>query len=310
VQTGASTSARPFRFGLQVANAASRAEWQEIARRAEGAGFDAILVGDHVVDGMLAPLVALDALADATTRLRIGTCALNNDLRHPALLAREAATLDLLSDGRFELGVGAGHGAPEYAEIGLPFDSSARRVDRLEESVTILRRLFDGETVTFSGEHYELAEHRLFPLRRPTLMVGGNGDRVLQIGARHADVVGVTGLGRTRSDGQVHDLEWAHHDVDAKIDVVRRAAGERFGRLDIQALIQQVQVTEDRRGVVDAMAARLGTAAQMMADAPFLWVGTLDEIVEQAHESRMRWGFNVFVTRSLEATAPIIAALR
>ncbi|HEX5587668.1 MAG TPA: TIGR03621 family F420-dependent LLM class oxidoreductase [Acidimicrobiia bacterium] len=301
---------REFEFGLQVANAGSRAEWQETARRAEGAGFDSILIGDHVVDGILSPMVALDAMAEVTTTLRVGTCMLNNDFRHPALLAREAATLDLLSDGRLELGIGAGHAAPEYAEIGLPFDPAARRVDRLEESVVILRRLFDGETVSCAGEHYQLREHRLFPLRRPLLTVGGNGDRVLRIAARHADAVGITGLGRTRADGQFHDLEWRHDEIDAKVDVIRAGAGERADTLRIQALVQHVQLTDDRAGVVEAMARRLGNDPAVMLDAPYLWVGGVTEIVERARAARDRWGFDYFVTRSLDASTPIIAALR
>lgn len=301
---------RAFEFGLQVANAGSKAEWQETARRAEGVGFDSILIGDHVVDGILSPMVALDAMAEVTTTLRVGTCVLNNDFRHPALLAREAATLDLLSDGRLELGIGAGHAAPEYAEIGLAFDSPARRVDRLEESVAILARLFDGETLSFAGEHYHLEEHRLFPVRRPVLMVGGNGDRVLRIAAEHADIVGITGLGRTRADGQVHDIEWRHEQIDAKVDVIRAAAGERFEELRLQALVQHVQITDDRVGVIGAMADRLDGDRDVMLDAPYLWVGNLTEIVERMQSARVRWGFDYYVTRSLDETAPIIAAAR
>ena len=140
-----------FRFGLQVLNATSAAATVEVGRRAEDLGFDIVLAADHLVDGLLSPFVTLAMIASATTTLRVGTLVLNNDFRHPAVVAREAATLDLLSDGRFELGLGAGHAAPEYAEIGMPFDSASVRVDRLIESASVLRRLFDGETVTFRG---------------------------------------------------------------------------------------------------------------------------------------------------------------
>ena len=211
------SSTTPFRFGLQVPRTDSRAALLAVGRRAEELGFDTVVVADHVVEGLLAPLAALAALAGATTRVRLGTLVLNNDWRHPALLAREAATLDLLSEGRLELGVGAGHAAPEYAEVGLPFDPPAARVARLEELVGILRRLFDGETVSVDGASYHLAEHRLFPVRRPRLLVGGNGDRVLRLAAREADIVGFTGLGRTRADGQTHDVAWDEASVDAKV---------------------------------------------------------------------------------------------
>jgi hypothetical protein len=136
---------RQIRFGLQVFGAGSRSEWEDRARQAEDLGFDTILVPDHVADGLFPPLVALDAMAAVTTRLRIGTLVLNNDLRHPVLVARDAATIDLLSEGRLELGIGAGHAEPEYDALGVPFDSAATRVARLEESARILRGRFDGE---------------------------------------------------------------------------------------------------------------------------------------------------------------------
>jgi probable F420-dependent oxidoreductase len=301
---------RPFRFGLKVFSAESRAAWQDHARRAEDAGFDTILVPDHVLGGLFPPLVALDAMAEVTSRLRVGTFVLNNDLRHPALVARDAATLDLLTDGRFELGIGAGHAEAEYSELGIAFDSSARRVDRLEESVAILRRLFDGRAVNVDGDHYELRDHRLFPPRRPKLLVGGNGDRVLRIGATFADIVGFTGLGRTRADGQQHDAEWALDQIDAKVAVVRAAAGERFDELELNALVQQVEITDHRRAVVETAATRVGGDVDAMLSAPYILVGTVDEIVQQVQDARGRWGFTYFVTRSLEPTARIIDALR
>jgi probable F420-dependent oxidoreductase len=299
---------RPFRFGLQVFGAESGAQWQDRARAAEGAGFDTILVPDHIGDGLLSPMPALEAMAAATTRLRVGTFVLNNDFRHPAVLAREAATIDLLTDGRLELGIGAGHAAPEYEEIGVPFDPAGRRVDRLEESVVILRRLFDGGTVSVEGEHYQLRGHRLFPARRPLLLVGGNGDRVLRLGATAADIVGFTGLGRTRPDGQRHDVEWRTDQVDAKVGVVRAAAGRRLAELELNVLVQHVEITDDRPAAVDALASRLGEDPAILATTPYLLIGTVDELVEQLCAARARWGFSYFVTRSLDATAPLIAA--
>src|SRR3954452_6272284 len=155
--------ARSLRFGLQLFGAASRGEWEEQARRAEGLGFSAILVPDHVLDDVFPPLVALDAMASVTETLRVGTLVLNNDLRHPVLVARDAAAIDLLSDGRLELGIGAGHAEPEYAALGIAFDPAATRVARLEESVQIMRGLFDGESVSFHGSHYAIDEMRLTP---------------------------------------------------------------------------------------------------------------------------------------------------
>jgi probable F420-dependent oxidoreductase len=303
-------TARAFRFGLQVFAAESRAQWQDQARRAEDHGFDTVVVPDHVLDGLVPPLVALDSMAAATTSLRVGTLVLNNDLRHPVLVARDAAALDLLSEGRLELGIGAGHGEPEYAALGVPFDRPAVRVSRLEEAVAILRGLFDGETVTLAGSHYQVRDQRLTPPRRPGLLVGGNGDRVLALAARMADIVGFTGLGRTRSDGQQHDTEWSREDIDRKVAIVRTAAGERSDDLELNVLVQHIEITQDRRGVIEAIAARVGGDVDQMMDAPYLLVGTVEQIVEQLTTARDRWGFSYFVTRSVDATAPILQALR
>ena len=300
---------RPFRFGLQVARAESRASWQDEARRAEDLGFATVVVPDHIADELLAPMVALATMAEATTTLRVGTFVLNNDFRHPALLAREAATVDLLTDGRLELGLGAGHAAPEYAEIGLPFDAARVRVTRLDESAQLLRKLFDGEEVTFAGAHYQTTAHRLAPPRRPTLLIGGNGDRVLRVGARYADIVGFTGLGRTLLDGQKHEIDWAPEQIDAKVAIVREAAGERLAEVELNALVQYVEITPDRRATAEAVGARLDVDPEVVLNAPYMLVGTVDEIVEQIHGARERWGFSYYVTRDPAQTAPIIAAL-
>ncbi len=301
---------RPFRFGLQLTDAPGPEAWAARARQAEDLGFDVIVVPDHVVDGAPAPLTALGFLAAATDRIRVGTMVLNNDFRHPALVAREAAMLDQLSNGRLELGVGAGHAAPEYDELGVPFDPAPVRVDRLEASVAILRRLFDGETVTVEGPHYRLHEHRLWPVRCPTLLVGGNGNRVLRLAAIAADIVGFTGLGRTLPDGQRHEPQWATDQIDAQADLVRAAAGARLAGLEFSALVQQVAITSDRQAAVEPISAWTGTDPGILLAAPYLLVGTTNEIVEQLHEARARWGFSYFVTRDAEATAPVIEALR
>jgi probable F420-dependent oxidoreductase len=235
---------------------------------------------------------------------------LNNDLRHPVLVARDAATLDLLSDGRFELGIGAGHAEPEYRALGITFDGPSTRVARLEEAVRILRSLFDGESVTFKGSHYSIDDQRLAPARRPSLLVGGNGDRVLALGGEVADIVGFTGLGRTRPDGQHHDTEWSLPAIDRKVELVRDAAGARAPDIELSVLVQHVEITPRRRQVIEGIAARLGGNREEMMTAPYLMVGTVDEIREQIASATERWNFTYFVTRSLEQTAPIIQALR
>jgi probable F420-dependent oxidoreductase len=188
---------KPFRFGVNVRHAQSRAEWRDKARKVEALGYDVFNVPDHLTD-LVAPLPALVSAAEATNALKIATHVLNNDLRHPVLLAREAATVDLLTDGRFQLGLGAGSIRSEYDQSGLTFDMGAARVERLAEAVTIIKALMKGEEVTFSGRHYRLTGHTMAPLPvqkpHPPILIGGNGPRLLSLAAREADVVGLSGL--------------------------------------------------------------------------------------------------------------------
>src|SRR5260370_15748021 len=149
---------KPFRFGVNLAHARSRADWQEMARKVEALGYDTLTVPDHLAD-LVSPMPALISAAEATQRLRVGTNVLNNDLRHPVLVAREAATVDLLTDGRLQLGLGAGSIKSEYDEAGLRFDGGATRVERLAEAVAIIKSLLIGEEVSFAGRHYSLPGH-------------------------------------------------------------------------------------------------------------------------------------------------------
>src|SRR5438132_14203420 len=151
----------PFRFGLSVLPERSGAGVAEQARWAENHGFSTLLVADHLVPQLLDPFPSLAAAAGATERLRVGTFVVNNDLRHPVMLAREAATVDLVSDGRFELGMGAGHMESEYREAGIAFDRGRVRVERLAESVEIVKTLLAGEECTFEGRHYQVRGHRV-----------------------------------------------------------------------------------------------------------------------------------------------------
>src|SRR2546422_1282691 len=171
---------KPFRFGVNVRTAGSHAEWADKARKVERLGYSVLLVPDHLAE-LLAPFPALAGAAAATTRLRVGTAVLNNDFRHPVLTAREAATLDVLSDGRLELGLGAGHMQSEYEAAGLGFDPGATRVERLAEAVVVVKRLLEGEAVTYTGTHYRVTGHTIHPrpVQRPPppIFIGGNPPR-------------------------------------------------------------------------------------------------------------------------------------
>jgi probable F420-dependent oxidoreductase len=312
---GAMPPVRPFRFSLQVPRAASRREWVDLAQRAEDTGFDMVVTADHL--GGLAPFIPLAVAAEATERLRVGTLVLNNDFYSPSLLARDAATLDLLSEGRFELGLGAGHARPEFERAGFAFEAPGRRVDRLEEAVGVLRRLFDGETVTHTGDHYSLREESIAPhpvQSRLPLLVGGGGDRVLTIAARLADAVGFTGLGRTLEDGHHHEpAGFAPWRVDEQVTRVRQAAGERLEDVELQVLVQAVVVTNDPvRAAEDLISDHLTTMnVDDVLATPYLMIGTVWELIDRLVERRERWGFSHYTVRpdALGQIEGVMAAL-
>jgi probable F420-dependent oxidoreductase len=312
---------RPFRFGLSASRASSRRDWQDLARSAEAAGFDILHVPDHLAE-CLPPLAALCTAADATERLRVGTLVNNNDFRHPVLLAREAATVALLTDGRFELGLGAGHMKREYEEAGLPFDPAPTRIARMAESLEIVRRLLDGEELTYAGAHYRIEGHRIYPVpaTRPQLLVGGNGDRLLTVAAELADIVGFTGFNPGRTRGGAAITHFTPEGLEERIGLVRERAGARFDSLELHALVQYVLVTDDRRRAAEDLAAQFGgglTAGQVL-ESPFLLIGTHEQMADALRERRERFGvsyWTVFARRpgrelDLDAFAPVIAALR
>jgi len=306
----------PFRFSLQAGEAASRREWVDLVKRVDDAGLDMLVTADHLGNS-LSPLVPLATAAEVSGRLRLGVMVLNNDFHHPSLLAREAATLDLISDGRLELGLGAGHAQPEYERAGIGFDQAPIRVDRLEEAVVVLRQLLDGESVTFSGTHYRLRDERCDP--RPAqehvpLLVGGGGRRVLGIAARRADAVGFTGLGRTLADGQHRDPDgFRLARVEQDVASVRLAADDRLDSLEFQVLVQAVVVTDDAVSTAEAISrTKLPTlSSEDVLATPYLLVGSKDAIVERLLEHRERWGFSHYTVRpdALGQIEPVIAAL-
>lgn len=308
-------SPRRLRFGLQVVGADSRERFVDLARRAERAGFDILLAADHV--GTPAPFVMLQAAADATTSLRLGTYVLNNDFHQPVLLARDAATLDVLSDGRFELGLGAGHAQPEYEAIGVPFEPARQRVARLAEAVPLLRRLLDGEAVSADGAFYRLRDAVCSPRPRQAhlpIVVGGNGAALLRLAAREGDGVGLTGLGPTLPDGQRHEARWSTAALDGRLAIVRAGADSHAAGPEVSALVQVAAVTDDRHEAAWRIAERVpGLTVEAALETPFLLLGTVTQISEQIVAARDRWGISYFVTRTdsvdvMEQVIPVVRA--
>jgi probable F420-dependent oxidoreductase len=302
---------KPFRFGLQIRTGDAE-ELRAQARAAEAAGFDVIHTWDHVIDGW-SPLAPLVSMADATSRLRVCPLVLNNDFHHPVHLAREIAAIDHLTGGRVELGLGAGHAQTEYAAIGQNFDSPSVRKARLAEAVEIIRKLLNGEEVSFEGEHYRLDRVRTMRSLQEHLpiLVGVQGQMALAHAARHADIIGLTGLGRTLEDGQHHTVRWEAERLDRTVDHIRTNVGDRWPQLELNALIQQVIVTNDRMAAASEVAEQTpGLSPHDALSTPFLAIGSQEEIAEHLLECSRRWGISYFTVRDLDAFEPVIARVR
>lgn len=311
----------PFRFGLLVETAHTCEALLETAREAEGGGWSTLLIRDHFVEApfghQLGPLTALAWVAGVTTTLRLGTLVLDHDYRHPVVLAKEAATIDVLSGGRFELGLGAGWARPEYEQAGIPFDPAGVRVARFHEALAVLRGLFADGPLTFSGAHYAIRGLDGFPKPaqrpRPPILVGAGGRRMLSIAAREADIIGI--LTASIVDGVIVD-DPAPRRAEAiaqKVEWIRAAAGARIRDIELSVACSIVP-DEDRARAAERLRIACGWRDLTVDDVlemPGLFIGGVDEIADQMHERRERYGISYFVLpdRSLRAAAPIVARL-
>lgn len=304
----------PFRFGVQCRGPADAAGWRALARKVEDQGWSTLTVADHL-DDSLAPVPALMAAAAATSTLTVGSMVLANDYRHPVVVAKEAATIDLLSDGRFELGLGAGWTTADYEAAGFPLDRPGTRIARLAEAIEVVRGLWGPDPVTVEGDHYRITGlvGAPRPVRPggPRLVVGGGGERILRLAARTADVVAVNvnlaaGVIDERAfpDG-VPEL------TDRKLAWIRDAAGDRFGDLELQVRVHLAMVTDDRAGVLGEMSPAFGLTPEQAAATPHALIGTVEEICDQLVERRERWGISYLglSQAQLDDFAPVVARL-
>ena len=305
---------RPFRFGVQEHRAPSAQAWKEKARRVEGLGYAALYLPDHFTD-QLGPVSALMAAADATTRLRIGSLVFDNDYRHPVVLAKEAATLDLLSDGRLDLGLGAGWMASDYEQAGIPFDSAGTRISRLEEALKIIKGLFNGEPFTFAGEHYQVAgiEGSPRPVQKPhpPILLGGGGRRMLSLAAREADIVNVNFDLREGAVNRNLVRTGLAEATDAKLRWIKEAAGDRLESIELSVNIFLANITDDRESVATVMAAGVGAEPKDILAMPHFLIGTVDQVIEDLERRRERYGISYVIVpgEADEAFAPVVARL-
>ena len=302
----------PFRFAVQQGSARSGEAWAALARRAESLGYDVLVMPDHL-GSQLSPIAALAAAAAATTRLRVGAFVFANDYRHPLILAREAATLDFLSGGRFEMGLGAGWMTGDYRQLGMTYDPAPRRIDRLEEAIPLIKRLLAGETVSHRGEHYRLDGASVgveaVQKPRPPLAIGGGGPRMLKLAAREADIVGLVPGFDAR--GRVHVREATETATAEKIALIREAAGERFDRLEINLWLGDAGLVGGGNSLLMSMTAAARWAPTAIYGSPYVLYGTLRSTREQLLRRRDRLGISYYTvpSRAMESMAPLVETL-
>ena len=303
---------RPFRFGIQLSTAPSGAAWAELARQAEDLGFDTLFMPDHFGD-QLGPVPALMAAADATTELRVGALVFDNDYKHPVVLAKEMATIDVLSGGRLIVGIGAGWMATDYEQSGIPMDAPGVRVSRMEEGIAVLKGCFAEGPFSFSGAHYTISEYdgHPKPAQSPPFLIGGGAKRVLSIAAREAQIVGINPSihsGHVDADAARNG---AADETDKKLAWVREAAGDRYADLEINMLQFAGIVTDDRKGTAEMMAPLFGLPPEEVETYPHACIGSVEEICESLEGRRERWdaSFFVFQGDTMHALAPVVAKL-
>ncbi len=287
-----------FRFAVTATRPRARADWITFARSVEAAGFDTLLMPDHF-GARLAIGPALVLAAEVTEGLRVGSFVYNNDFRHPALLAQEAATIDVLTGGRFDLGIGAGWLRGEYEGAGIPFDAGSVRVARLGEAIRIIKELMTQTPITQVGVHYRLTNLTgcCKPAQQPhpPFLVGGGGPKLLALAAREADIISI--MPRSKADGAgLEDADASAEAFDKKVALIREAAGDRFPRLRLNTLVQAVRLSDDREKVAAEVAAEMAGEWAMsptqLLESPLLLIGTVDQMVDQVRARRDRFGLS------------------
>ena len=307
-------STHKFRFAVEGHAPLAGTTWAETAREVEDLGYTTLFVPDHFDEG-LGPIAAMASAAAVTTTLKVGALVFDCDYRHPAVLARELATIDQLSGGRVEVGLGAGWKRWDYDVSGIPMEAPKVRVDRMIEHTRIIKALFAEEPVTFHGEHYRITDLPGTPRPHtpggPPILIGGGARRVLRFAGSVADIVGVNA---SIHSGEV-DTAAAHDAMPARIDEkigwVREGAGARFDTLELNAWLAAAEITDDTTGVADVMGQLFSADPKDVLASPLTLIGSLAECADRLQERRERWGYSYTVIPADKARdfAPLVAHL-
>jgi probable F420-dependent oxidoreductase len=295
--------ARRFRFGAEMMEPFAGMSWPDSARRLESLGFSTLVVPDHFHEG-LGPITAMATAAMATTTLKVAPMVFNTDLRHPAVMAREFASIDVLSQGRLEVGLGAGYNPLDYRRSGIPMDPPNVRVDRLIEHAMVLRALWAASPARFTGTHYRIDDldgtPKPFTPGGPPILIAGGGRRMLRFN------VALPSAPDQASAGDALPAS-----IDAKFAQIRLDAGARFDDLEFSAWLSVCQVTDDASAVGQRLSARFGAPANEVLDSPLILAGTIDEMIDRLEQRRARWGYSYSVVQqqSIDEFSPVVAAM-
>jgi probable F420-dependent oxidoreductase len=302
-----------FSFSVQASPVDAKS-WLRLAARCEAAGFDALLTSDHPGSDA-SPFVALAAAAAVTSSIGLGSYVSNAAVREPIVLATDVVTLDVVSDGRARLGIGAGHTPAEWHAIGRERPDVDGRVRRCLAVARAVRALLDGQTVNVSEPQLAMRDATLVepkPVQaRIPLTIGTANSRMLRWAGAHADVVGLTGFGRTLPDGHRHEARWSSAQIEAQLRHVTEGAAGRVEPPELEALVQSVVITDDAAAAAAERAGRLGLSVDELLAAPFVLMGTEDEVIAAVRAHQRRWGITRFVVRqdAVDLIAPIIPRL-
>jgi probable F420-dependent oxidoreductase len=309
---------RPFHFLADVHEIVSGTELADRARRAEQMGYHALVIPDHLLQ-QFSPTVALATAAAATSTIRLAAFVYNNDLRHPAVLAQDLASIDVLSGGRVDIAIGAGWNKPEYDAIGMAFDPTPVRQARLAEAITVLKGAFTGEPFSFAGEHYTITDYTGYPVPvqrpHPPFFIGGGGRRTLTLAGREADIIGLAP--RIRKNATVDTQSLTLAAAQEKIDWVRDAAGKRFSSLEFNVYpsVWPVTVTDDLHGearkVIDHLRTRTGVelTEDEVIESPHLFIGSVDRLVEKFLQLREELGITSILLGDIGELEPVLERL-
>jgi probable F420-dependent oxidoreductase len=306
---------RKFRFGVQTGGATSAREWQEKVSKIEALGYSTMFMPDHFIDTPFAPMVGIAMAAEATESLRVGTLVLGNDYKHPAVVAKEFATLDVLSDGRVEAGIGAGWMRVDYEALGFRYDSHGTRIERLEEAIAIFKGAWGPRPFSLNGRHYRITDYDGIPKPvqqpRPPILVGGGGPKVLRLAGREADIVGINPNLRAGEINRDAAQDTLASRTKQKIEWVREGAGDRFDDLELQIRYFVAAITDDRHGLAEAMAPAVGMEPHEALESGVAVVGTVDECCDILVRRREEWGVSYIVLGDdqFEAFAPVVDRL-